>query len=70
MTMQYDYVVIGAGMGGLSAANFLARYGKRVLVLEKHRVPGGLVTSFPREGVHFDLGIHGLYELSRFQQVS
>ncbi len=69
MTMQYDYVVIGAGMGGLSAANFLARYGKRVLVLEKHRVPGGLVTSFPREGVHFDLGIHGLYELGEGQTI-
>jgi len=56
-------------MGGLSAANFLARYGKRVLVLEKHRVPGGLVTSFPRKGVHFDLGIHGLYELGEGQTI-
>jgi len=32
--MNYDFIIIGAGMGGLSAANFLARYGKKVLVLE------------------------------------
>lgn len=61
--MQYDYIIIGAGMGGLSAANFLAKYNKKVLVLEKHRIPGGLATSFSRNGTHFDIGIHGLYEL-------
>ncbi|MGE5652872.1 MAG: phytoene desaturase family protein, partial [Bacillota bacterium] len=69
MTETYDYIVIGAGMGGLSAANFLAKYGKRVLVLEKHSIPGGLVTSFARRGVHFDLGIHGLYELKEKQAI-
>lgn len=56
-------------MGGLSAANFLARYNKKVLVLEKHNIPGGLVTSFARKGVHFDLGIHGLYELKENQTI-
>lgn len=67
--MQYDYIIIGAGMGGLSAANFLAKYHKKVLVLEKHHIPGGLVTSFPRKEVHFDLGIHSLYELNRGQTI-
>ncbi len=66
---QYDFIIIGAGMGGLSAANFLAKYNKRVLVLEKHNIPGGLVTSFARKGVHFDLGIHGLYELRENQTI-
>ncbi len=56
-------------MGGLSAANFLAKYNKKVLVLEKHSLPGGLVTSFARKGVHFDLGIHGLYELKENQTI-
>lgn len=69
MIMQYDYIIIGAGMGGLSVANFLAKYNKKVLVLEKHNIPGGLVTSFPRKGVHFDLGIHGLYELNEGQAI-
>lgn len=67
--MQYDYIIIGAGMGGLSVANFLAKYNKKVLVLEKHNIPGGLVTSFSRKGVHFDLGIHGLYELNQGQTI-
>lgn len=66
---MYDFIVIGAGMGGLSAANFLAKYNKKVLVLEKHNIPGGLVTSFARRGVHFDLGIHGLYELKENQAI-
>lgn len=66
---KHDFIVIGAGMGGLSVANFLAKHGKRVLVLEKHGTPGGLVTSFAREGVHFDLGIHGLYELKENQTI-
>jgi phytoene dehydrogenase-like protein len=69
MMDKYDYIIIGAGMGGLSAANFLARYNKKVLVLEKHNIPGGLVTSFARKGVHFDLGIHGLYELNNNQTI-
>lgn len=66
---KYDFIIIGAGMGGLSAANFLAKYNKKVLVLEKHNIPGGLVTSFARKDVHFDLGIHGLYELKENQSI-
>ncbi|MGL4345309.1 MAG: phytoene desaturase family protein [Cellulosilyticaceae bacterium] len=66
---KYDFIVIGAGMGGLSAANFLAQYHKKVLVLEKHKIPGGLVTSFARKNVHFDLGLHGLYELKENQAI-
>ena len=50
-------------MGGLSTGNFLAKYHKKVLILEKHNIPGGLVTSFRRKGVQFDLGIESLYEL-------
>lgn len=60
---KYDYIIIGAGMGGLSTANFLAKFGKKVLVLEKHNIPGGLVTSFKRNGISFNLGIESLHEL-------
>lgn len=66
---MFDYIVIGAGMGGLSAGNFLAKYNKKVLILEKHTIPGGLATSFRRRGVQFDLGIESLYELKEGQAI-
>ncbi|HEX2978742.1 MAG TPA: ATP-binding cassette domain-containing protein [Anaerolineaceae bacterium] len=66
---KFDYLIIGAGMGGLSAGNFLAKYKKKVLILEKHNIPGGLVTSFKRKGVQFDLGIESLYELKEGQTI-
>ncbi|GFP75389.1 4,4'-diapolycopene oxygenase [Clostridium fungisolvens] len=56
-------------MGGLSAGNFLAKYNKKVLIIEKHNIPGGLITSFKRKGVQFDLGIESLYELNEGQAI-
>ena len=32
----YDYIVIGSGMGGMTAAAMLSKLGKKVLVLEQH----------------------------------
>lgn len=66
---KFDYIIIGAGMGGLSTGNFLVKYNKKVLILEKHNIPGGLVTSFKRKGVQFDLGIESLYELKEGQSI-
>lgn len=57
---SYDVVVIGAGLGGLTAANILARAGRRVLLLEQHYRLGGLATWFRRPGGHiFDVSLHG-----------
>jgi len=57
---KYDAVVIGAGLGGLSAATSLARYGLGVLLLERHNVPGGYATSFVRGRYEFEVALHEL----------
>ncbi len=57
---RYDVVVIGSGLGGLTAANILAREGKSVLLLEQHYKLGGMATWFKRPGGHiFDISLHG-----------
>ncbi len=56
----YDTVVIGSGLGGLTAANMLAKFGHRVLLLEHHYNLGGLATWFKRKGGHIlDISLHG-----------
>jgi prolycopene isomerase len=54
----YDVIVIGAGIGGLSAAAFLAYAGKSVLLVERHTVPGGYAHAFQRGPYTFDPAVH------------
>ena len=57
---EYDVVVIGSGLGGLTSANLLARQGYSVLLLEHHYQLGGMATWFKRSGGHiFDISLHG-----------
>jgi phytoene dehydrogenase-like protein len=58
--MTYDAVVVGGGMAGLTAAAFLARAGKTVLLCEKENNCGGLVNSFERDGFIYDGGIRAM----------
>ena len=53
---DYDVIVIGAGLGGLSAGALLAGQGRRVLVLEQSRQIGGCCSTFERDGYRFDVG--------------
>jgi all-trans-retinol 13,14-reductase len=57
-TERWDAIVIGSGIGGLACAAALAKTGQRVLVLEKHSVPGGLTQTFNRGGFTWDVGLH------------
>ena len=57
---EYDVVVIGSGLAGLTSANILARQGYSVLLLEHHYQLGGMATWFKRRGGHiFDISLHG-----------
>lgn len=57
---HYDVIVIGSGLGGLTAANTLGKMGRKVLLLEHHYQYGGLATWFKRPRRHiFDISLHG-----------
>ena len=63
MPTKYDAIVIGAGLGGMSAATYLARQAKRVLLLERHNVPGGYASSFVRGRFEFEVALHVLSDI-------
>lgn len=56
---DYDVVVVGSGLAGLTTANILGRAGYRVLLLEQHFKLGGLATWFQRRRCTFDVSLHG-----------
>lgn len=52
----FDSIIIGSGMGGLSAASSLCAAGYKVLVLEKAAIPGGCSSSYKRMGAVYESG--------------
>lgn len=57
---EYDVIVIGSGLAGMTVANVLGRAGYSVLLLEQHYKLGGMATWFKRPGGHiFDVSLHG-----------
>lgn len=52
---DYDIIIIGAGIGGVTAGNILAKSGLRVLILEKNHAAGGAVSTFYRNGYPIDI---------------
>jgi phytoene dehydrogenase-like protein len=58
--MDYDVLIIGAGMSGLAAGIRLAYYGKRVCIMEKHYRVGGLNSFYNLKGHKLDVGLHAM----------
>ncbi|WP_446009747.1 phytoene desaturase family protein [Candidatus Electrothrix sp.] len=57
---KYDVIVVGGGLGGLTAGAKLAKDGKRVLLLEQHSIPGGCATTFRRNDYIMEVGLHAI----------
>jgi phytoene dehydrogenase-like protein len=58
--MDFDAIVVGGGIAGLTAAAYLSKAGNNILVCEKEPSCGGLINSFEREGFVFDGGIRAM----------
>lgn len=58
--MDYDVIVIGSGIGGLTSASRLSVLGYKVAVFEQHFIPGGYASNFKRKGYNFDIPLHGI----------
>ena len=61
ITDEYETIIIGGGLAGLTAANKLAKNGRKVLLLEAHNKLGGFATWFYRGNKKhvFDISLHG-----------
>ena len=55
---EFDVIVIGSGMGGMTTATALSRMEHKVLLLEKAQTIGGLTHTFLRDGFSWDVGLH------------
>lgn len=60
---DFDIIVIGSGISGLTLANLQAKQGKSVLVFEKHYTAGGLTHTYSRKGFEWDSGLHYVGEV-------
>jgi all-trans-retinol 13,14-reductase len=65
LAAHYDTIIIGSGMGSLATAAILAKEGQKVLILERHYMPGGFTHVFKRKGYEWDVGIHYIGEVQR-----
>ncbi len=58
MANDYDVIIVGAGLGGLTTASLLTQRGQNVLIVDKHKLPGGYATNFQRGDFTFDASLH------------
>jgi len=62
-------VIIGSGIGGLSAGIILSMLGFQVTIVEKNRQPGGMMRSYNRSGIACNVGVHYLGSLDKGQML-
>ena len=54
---EYDVIIVGSGIGGLTCGALLSKRGYKTLILEQHYLVGGYCTSFSRNGFTFNVGV-------------
>ncbi len=62
---QFDVIIIGAGISGLTSAALLSKAGLKVCVLERHYLIGGYLQGFERKEFTFDTAIHWLNQCGK-----
>ena len=67
MSYQYDFIIIGSGLGGLLCGALMAKHGMKILILEKNHQYGGSLQSYNRKGFYFGTGLHYLGDLDEGQ---
>ena len=65
----FDYIIMGAGLGGLAAAACLTKQGKRVAVFEKHYLPGGCCHTFDYGEYSFCADVHYISQCGAGQTI-
>ncbi len=65
MNKNYDIVIIGAGISGLTAAAIAGKFGLKCCILEKEPKAGGYLAGFSKDGFHFDTAIHWLNQCNK-----
>ena len=58
MSTPYDFIVIGSGVSGMTAAALLSKHGRKVALVEKDAGLAPLISGFTRKGAYFDTGFH------------
>ncbi len=58
---NFDYIIVGSGISGMSYAHYAAKTGKQVLVIDKKDYAGGCVKSLRHEDFWVELGGHTIY---------
>src|SRR4030042_2177101 len=65
MTPDFDVIIIGAGVAGLTCGCLLAKRNLKVLIVEKNQKAGGCCTSFQKDGFSFDLSVQSIGECQK-----
>ncbi len=61
----FDAIIIGGGLGGLTAGAKLAKEGKKICLIEQHKIVGGCATVFHRKGFTVEVGLHEMDGLDK-----